>query len=92
MQDRESIIAAAERPTLKSRKPDETWNKDHVPRSGREARDRPRGGPEPGAASRPEESVLQTAETAPRRTGRPDKQESGCARPGSGLRPGGHSR
>ena len=78
VQDRESIIAAAERPPLKSRKPDETWNKDHVPRSGREARDRPRGGPEPGAASRPEESVLQTAETAPRRTGRPDKQESGA--------------
>ena len=78
MQAGESIIAAAERPALKSRKPDETLNKDHVPRSGREARDRPRGGPEPGAASRPEESVLQTAETAPRRTGRPGKQESGA--------------
>ena len=78
MQDRESIIAAAERPTLKSRKQDKTWNKDHVPRSGREARDRPRGGPEPGAASWPEDSVLQTAETAPRRTGRPGKQESGA--------------
>ena len=71
VQDGESIIAVAERPN-------KTLNKDHVPHSGREARDRPRGGPEPGAASRPEDSVLQTAETAPRRTGRPGKQESGA--------------
>ena len=74
----ENIIAAAERPALKSRKQDKTLNKDHIPRSGREARDRTKGDPAPGAASRPEEYVLPTAETAPRRTGRPGKQESGA--------------
>ena len=78
VQDGESTIDAAERPALKSRKQDKTLNKGHVPRSGREARDRPRGGPEPGAASRPEDSALQTAATAPRQKGRPSKQESGA--------------
>ena len=74
----ENIIAAAERPAPKSRKPDKTLNKDRVPRLGREARDRTKDDPAPSAASRPEEYAMPTAETAPRRMGRPGRQESGA--------------
>ena len=78
MQAGENIIAAAERPARKSRKPDKTLNKDRVPRLGREARDRTKDDPAPSAASRPEEYAMPTAETAPRRMGRPGRQESGA--------------
>ena len=65
-QDGAGTIAAAERPALKSRKQDKSSRKGHVPCSGREAQDRPRGGHEPSAASRPADSAPKIAVTEPK--------------------------
>eukprot|EP00439_Symbiodinium_sp_Y106_P062435 s3900_g9.t1 len=49
-----------------------------MPRSGREAQDRPRSGNEPSAASRPADSAPKTAATEPKQKGRLETQDRGA--------------